>query len=143
MAKTLLLRNTMCSFSCPWINKLDGSDNHTFEKDEIFEVPAEIERERNGKKVMISTLELLQNAFGKGIEEAKGAVSMTGLKEKDEEIARLKAELEEAKKTKKTRKKSVPAEKTAVDTESVNNPVNDPVNKSDDIEDDSLVTTEE
>ena len=94
--KTLLLRNTMCSFSCPWVNKLDGSDNHRFEKDEIFEVPAEVERVRNGKKVKVSSLELLQSAFGKGIEIAKGAVSMNNLKEKDEEIARLKAELAKA-----------------------------------------------
>lgn len=95
--KTLLLRNTWCSFSCPWCNKLDGSDNHTFEKDEIFEVPAEVERERNGKKVMVSSLEILQSAFGKGIEVAKGAVSMSDMKEKDAEIERLKAELAKAK----------------------------------------------
>lgn len=96
--KTLLLRNVNCSFTCPWANKLDGSNNHHFEKDEIFEVPAEVERERNGQKVMVSSLEILQNAFGRGIEEAKGAVSM---KEKDDEIARLKAELAKAKKSKK------------------------------------------
>ena len=106
--KTLLLRNTSCDFTCPWANKLDGSDEHRFVKDEIFEVPAEIERVRNGKTVMVSTLELLQNAFGRGIEEAKGAVSMSGLKEKDEEIERLKAELAEMKKTKKSKKKAEP-----------------------------------
>ena len=99
--KTLLLRNTRCDFNCPWANKLDGSDNHSFVKDEIFEVPVEIERERNGKKVMVSTLELLQSAFGKGIEEAKGAISMSDIKEKDAEIERLKAELKKAKKSKK------------------------------------------
>lgn len=96
--KTLLLRNVNCSFTCPWANKLDGSNNHHFERNEIFEVPAEVERERNGQKVMVSSLEILQNAFGRGIEEAKGAVSM---KEKDDEIARLKAELAKAKKSKK------------------------------------------
>lgn len=110
--KTLLLRNTICSFNCPWVNKLDGSDNHHFEKNEIFEVPAEVARERNGKKVMVSTLELLQNAFGRGIEEAKGAVSMSGLKEKDEEIERLKAELAQAKKAKKAEIKVAEPEKT-------------------------------
>lgn len=103
--KTLLLRNTSCDFTCPWANKLDGSDNHSFVKDEIFEVPAEVERVRNGKKVMVSALELLQYAFGRGIEEAKGAVSMSGLKEKDEEIERLKAELAKMK-TKGSKKKN-------------------------------------
>jgi len=121
--QTLLLRNTNCSFTCPWANKLDGSDNHRFEKDEIFEVPVEIERERNGKKVMVSTLELLQKAFGKGIEEAKGAVSM---KEKDEEIARLKAELAEAKKQKKSKKKT--------ETEVVDEEVEETVETDDDPE---------
>lgn len=96
--KTLLLRNTVCSFSCPWCNKLDGSDNHSFEKDEVFEVPAEVERKRNGKLEMVSALELLQSAFGKGIEVAKGAISINKIKEKDEEIARLKEELAKAKK---------------------------------------------
>ena len=87
----------MCSFSCPWCNKLDGSDNHSFDKDEVFEVPEEVERIRNGKPTMVSSLELLQSAFGKGIEVAKGAVSMNKIKEKDEEIARLKAELAKVK----------------------------------------------
>lgn len=91
--KTLLLRNTVCGFSCPWVNKLDGSDNHAFEKGEVFEAPETITRLRNGKEVEINTLELLQSMFPRGIEEAKGAVSVSALKEKDEEIERLKAEL--------------------------------------------------
>lgn len=121
--KTLLLRNTSCDFTCPWANKLDGSNNHSFVKDEIFEVPAEVERVRNGKKVMVSTLELLQHAFGRGIEEAKGAVSMSGLKEKDEEIKRLKAELAKMK-TKGSKNKAEPQQESddAEDTgESDNN----------------------
>lgn len=99
--KTLLLRNTTCDFVCPWINKLDGSDNHSFAKGEIFEVPATIKRMRLGKEVEIDTLELLQATFGRGIEEAKGAISMSTVKEKDDEIARLKAELAKTKKDKK------------------------------------------
>ena len=110
MTKSLLLRNTICSFTCPWAHKLDGSDSHRFEKDEVFEVPVEIERERNGKKIMVSTLELLQNAFGKGIEEAKGAISMSSVKEKDDEIARLKAELAKAKKNEKEEPKNETSE---------------------------------
>lgn len=96
--KTLLLRNTTCDFVCPWINKLDGSDNHSFAKGEIFEVPVTVKRTRLGKEVDVNTLELLQATFGKGIEEAKGAISMSSVKEKDDEIARLKAELAKAKK---------------------------------------------
>ena len=99
--KTLLLRNTICDFICPWINKLDGSNNHRFVKGEIFEVPETVERERNGEKVQVSTLDLLRAAFGNGIEEAKGAISMSAIKEKDEEIAKLKAELAKSKKIKK------------------------------------------
>ena len=99
--KTLLLRNTTCDFVCPWINKLDGSDNHSFAKGEIFEVPVTVKRVRMGKEVEIDTLELLQATFGRGIEEAKGAISMSSVKEKDDEIARLKAELAKAKKNKK------------------------------------------
>lgn len=99
--KTLLLRNTTCDFVCPWINKLDGSNNHSFAKGEIFEVPATVKRMRLGKEVEVDTLELLQATFGKGIEEAKGAISMSSVKEKDDEIARLKAELAKAKKGKK------------------------------------------
>lgn len=100
--KTLLLRNITCDFVCPWINKLDGSDNHSFAKGEIFEVPATIKRTRNGKEVEIDTLEMLKNTFGSGIEVAQGAISMSSVKEKDDEIARLKAELAKAKKDKKT-----------------------------------------
>lgn len=96
--KTLLLRNITCDFVCPWINKLDGSDNHFFAKGEIFEVPEFVERVRNGKTVQIPTLDLLKSAFGTGIEEAKGAISMADMKEKDEEIARLKKELAKSKK---------------------------------------------
>lgn len=99
--KTLLLRNTTCDFVCPWINKLDGSDNHSFAKGEIFEVPATVKRVRLGKDVEVDTLELLQATFGKGIEVAKGAISMSSVKEKDDEIARLKAELAKAKKDNK------------------------------------------
>lgn len=99
--KTLLLRNTTCDFICPWINKLDGSNNHRFVKDEIFEVPATVKRIRNGEEVEVDTLELLKATFGNGIEEAKGAISMSSVKEKDNEIARLKAELAKAKKGKK------------------------------------------
>ena len=93
MTKTLLLRNTMCDFSCPWVNKLDGSDEHNFVKGEVFEVPEYVERKRNGKKVQVSSMELLEAMFPKGIEIAKGAVSGNKLKEKDDEIANLKAEL--------------------------------------------------
>lgn len=100
--KTLLLRNTTCDFVCPWINKLDGSDNHSFAKGEVFEVPATVKRMRLGKEVQVDTLELLQATFGRGIEEAKGAISMSTVKEKDDEIARLKAELAKTKKGKKT-----------------------------------------
>lgn len=99
--KTLLLRNNTCDFICPWINKLDGSNNHKFVKGEIFEVPAKVKRMRNGEEVEVSTLELLQATFGIGIEEAKGAISMSAMKEKDDEIARLKAELAKSKKGKK------------------------------------------
>ena len=99
--KTLLLRNTLCDFVCPWANKLDGSKDHKFVKGEIFEVPAKVKRERNGEEVEVDTLEVLRAAFGVGIEEAKGAVSMSNIKEKDEEIARLKAELAKTKKGKK------------------------------------------
>ena len=95
--KTLLLRNTTCDFVCPWINKLDGSDNHSFVKGEVFEVPEFVERERNGKKVQVSTFELLKSTFGAGIEIAQGAISMSDMKEKDEEIARLKKELAKTK----------------------------------------------
>lgn len=99
--KTLLLRNTLCDFVCPWANKLDGSKDHKFVTGEIFEVPAKVKRERNGEEVEVDTLEVLRAAFGVGIEEAKGAVSMSNIKEKDEEIARLKAELAKTKKGKK------------------------------------------
>ena len=103
-AKTLLLRNTMCDFSCPWVNKLDGSDGHNFVKGEVFEVPEYVERKRNGKKVQVSSMELLEAMFPKGIEIAKGAVSGNKLKEKDDEIAKLKAELAKMKKDKKDSK---------------------------------------
>ena len=96
--KTLLLRNTICDFSCPWCNKLDGSDIHSFVKGEIFEVPEFITRVRNGDEVKVSTKELLENLFPHGIEEAKGALSMAAIKEKDAEIAQLKAELAKTKK---------------------------------------------
>lgn len=109
--KTLLLRNITCDFVCPWINKLDGSDNHSFAKGEIFEVPATIKRMRLGKEVDVDTLELLQATFGRGIEEAKGAISMSSVKEKDDEIARLKAELAKAKKG----NKEEPTEETVED----------------------------
>lgn len=110
--KTLLLRNTTCDFICPWINKLDGSNNHRFVKDEIFEVPATVKRIRNGEEVEVDTLELLKATFGNGIEEAKGAISMSSIKEKDNEIARLKAELAKAKKGKKAESEDDEAEKT-------------------------------
>lgn len=100
--KTLLLRNTTCGFVCPWINKLDGSDKHSFEKGEIFEVPEEVERIREGKKVKVSTFDLLRSTFGNGIEIAQGAISMSDMKDKDEEIAKLKAEIEKMKKGKNT-----------------------------------------
>ena len=116
--KTLLLRNTICDFVCPWINKLDGSNNHHFVKDEIFEVPETVERVRNGEKVQVSTLEILRSAFGVGIEVAKGAISMSDMKEKDEEIARLKAELAKSKKgSKKEEKLEKPAEDEAEESE--------------------------
>lgn len=95
--KTLLLRNTMCDFSCPWASKLDGTDGHTFYKDEVFEVPEFVERNRNGKPTPVSSKELLEAMFPHGIEVAKGAISGAAIKEKDEEIARLKAELEKMK----------------------------------------------
>ena len=106
--KTLLLRNTTCDFVCPWVNKLDGSKDHRFVKGEIFEVPEMVERVRNGDKVMVNSFELLQSVFGKGIEVATGAISMSDMKEKDEEIARLKAEL--AKQKKGSKKQSEPEE---------------------------------
>ena len=96
--KTLLLRNTTCDFVCPWVYKLDGSNDHHFVKGEIFEVPETIERVRNGEKVKVNSFELLKATFGIGIEVATGAVSMSNIKEKDDEIARLKAELAKAKK---------------------------------------------
>lgn len=99
--KTLLLRNTTCDFVCPWVYKLDGSNNHHFVKGEIFEVPETIERVRNGEKVKVNSFELLKSTFGIGIEVATGAVSMANIKEKDDEIARLKAELAKAKKGEK------------------------------------------
>lgn len=99
--KTLLLRNTVCDFTCPWANKLDGSKDHKFLKGEIFEVPAMVKRIRNGEEVEVDALELLKATFGAGIEEAKGAISMSDMKEKDDEIAKLKAELTKAKKSKK------------------------------------------
>lgn len=95
--KTLLLRNTTCDFVCPWVYKLDGSNDHHFVKGEIFEVPETIERVRNGEKVKVNSFELLKATFGIGIEVATGAVSMSNIKEKDDEIARLKAELAKAK----------------------------------------------
>lgn len=95
--KTLLLRNTTCDFVCPWVYKLDGSNDHHFVKGEIFEVPETIERVRNGEKVKVNSFELLKATFGTGIEVATGAVSMSNIKEKDDEIARLKAELAKAK----------------------------------------------
>ena len=100
-AKTLLLRNTTCDFICPWINKLDGSKDHKFVKGEVFEVPATVKRVQNGDEVEVSTLDLLRATFGMGIEEAKGAISMSQMKEKDDEIARLKAELAKSKKGEK------------------------------------------
>lgn len=99
--KTLLLRNTTCDFVCPWVYKLDGSNDHRFVKGEIFEVPETIERVRNGEKVKVNSFELLKATFGLGIEVATGAVSMSNIKEKDDEIARLKAELAKAKKGEK------------------------------------------
>lgn len=99
--KTLLLRNTKCDFVCPWVYKLDGSNDHRFVKGEIFEVPETIERVRNGEKVKVNSFELLKATFGIGIEVATGAVSMSNIKEKDDEIARLKAELAKAKKGEK------------------------------------------
>ena len=99
--KTLLLRNTTCDFVCPWVYKLDGSNDHRFVKGEIFEVPETIERVRNGEKVKVNSFELLKATFGIGIEVATGAVSMSNIKEKDDEIARLKAELAKAKKGEK------------------------------------------
>ena len=99
--KTLLLRNTNCAFTCPWVHKLDGSDDHSFAKDEIFEAPLTVKRIRNGKEVDVDTMELLKAMFPHGIEIAKGAVSLSKIKEKDEEIAKLKAELASLKKGKK------------------------------------------
>ena len=109
--KTLLLRNTTCDFVCPWVYKLDGSNDHHFVKGEIFEVPETIERVRNGEKVKVNSFELLKATFGIGIEVATGAVSMSNIKEKDDEIARLKAELAKAKKGRKVE----PAEEDSVE----------------------------
>ena len=110
--KTLLLRNTTCDFVCPWVNKLDGSNNHSFVKGEIFEVPVTVKRIRQGKEVEVNALELLQATFGRGIEEAKGAISMSSVKEKDDEIARLKSELAKAKKGKKAEPEDDEVEET-------------------------------
>ena len=114
--KTLLLRNTKCDFNCPWVNKLDGSNNHHFVKDEIFEVPETVERVRNGEKVQVSTLDVLRSAFGVGIEVAKGAISASVIKEKDDEIARLKAELAKSKNSKNSKKED-PEDKPVDDSE--------------------------
>lgn len=119
--KTLLLRNTTCDFVCPWINKLDGSDNHSFAKGEIFEVPVTVKRVRMGKEVEVDTLELLQATFGRGIEEAKGAISMSSVKEKDDEIARLKEELAKAKKGKKTENETAENEESEESEENSDN----------------------
>ena len=114
--KTLLLRNTTCDFVCPWVYKLDGSNDHRFVKGEIFEVPETIERVRNGEKVKVNSFELLKATFGLGIEVATGAVSMSNIKEKDDEIARLKAELAKAKKDGKAEPaQAEPAEEDSVE----------------------------
>lgn len=114
--KTLLLRNTTCDFVCPWVYKLDGSNDHRFVKGEIFEVPETIERVRNGEKVKVNSFELLKATFGLGIEVATGAVSMSNIKEKDDEIARLKAELAKAKKGGKAEPaQAEPAEEDSVE----------------------------
>ena len=114
--KTLLLRNTTCDFVCPWVYKLDGSNDHRFVKGEIFEVPETIERVRNGEKVKVNSFELLKATFGIGIEVATGAVSMSSIKEKDDEIARLKAELAKAKKGGKAEPaQAEPAEEDSVE----------------------------
>lgn len=114
--KTLLLRNTTCDFVCPWVYKLDGSNDHHFVKGEIFEVPETIERVRNGEKVKVNSFELLKSTFGLGIEVATGAVSMSNIKEKDDEIARLKAELAKAKKGGKAEPaQAEPAEEDSVE----------------------------
>lgn len=114
--KTLLLRNTTCDFVCPWVYKLDGSNDHRFVKGEIFEVPETIERVRNGEKVKVNSFELLKATFGLGIEVATGAVSMSNIKEKDDEIARLKAELAKAKKGRKAEPaQAEPAEEDSVE----------------------------
>lgn len=114
--KTLLLRNTTCDFVCPWVYKLDGSNDHRFVKGEIFEVPETIERVRNGEKVKVNSFELLKATFGLGIEVATGAVSMSNIKEKDDEIARLKAELAKAKKGGKAEPvQTEPAEEDSVE----------------------------
>lgn len=114
--KTLLLRNTTCDFVCPWVYKLDGSNDHRFVKGEIFEVPETIERVRNGEKVKVNSFELLKATFGIGIEVATGAVSMSNIKEKDDEIARLKAELAKAKKGGKAEPaQAEPAEEDSVE----------------------------
>lgn len=109
--KTLLLRNILSDFTCPWCNKLDGSDNHFFAKGEVFEVPEKIKRKRNGDEVEVSTKELLEHMFPNAIEVAKGAVSMTEMKAKDDEIARLKAELQKAKAGKDDTGKNADADK--------------------------------
>lgn len=115
--KTLLLRNTTCDFVCPWVYKLDGSNDHHFVKGEIFEVPETIERVRNGEKVKVNSFELLKATFGLGIEVATGAVSMSNIKEKDDEIARLKAELAKAKKGGKVEpSQAEPAEEDSEET---------------------------
>ena len=114
--KTLLLRNTTCDFVCPWVYKLDGSNDHRFVKGEIFEVPETIERVRNGEKVKVNSFEILKATFGLAIEVATGAVSMSNIKEKDDEIARLKAELAKAKKGGKAEPaQAEPAEEDSVE----------------------------
>lgn len=107
--KTLLLRNTWCDFTCPWCNKTDGTKGHSFIKGEIFEVPETLERkDEQGNVRQVSALDLLNKMFPIGIEVAKGAVSAAKMKEKDDEIARLKAELAAAKGAKGKGKKSAP-----------------------------------
>ena len=80
--KTLLLRNTTCDFVCPWINKLDGSDNHSFAKGEIFEVPVTVKRTRLGKEVDVNTLELLQATLAKELKKPKVQFPCLVLKKK-------------------------------------------------------------
>lgn len=91
---TIVLRNTLCAFTCPYASKLDGGESHHFEKGECFEVPLTLVRKDEfGHETEVSTVEVLKSMFKNGIEEAGQVVSLKKIKEKDARIAELEAML--------------------------------------------------